>query len=227
MLRLVSQMCVLCVLSFSVAQTVLAQSETFDGRGDGHYAQRILSIDTSLGHVITKETVLEDDAFSRLADERKNVDDCISFLLAKGYSNQQRMIAILSMYKLSLPDYVKFIHGLARTLDENSLSRHELNLAIANYSTQTMLIENYKNESVRGVLRLIREKPNIDPSSKKGIDDILSGRALYRLESERRTEALNRILSSLKRWYGISLFGGIFFVLLAVIGLGVYRKRRK
>ena len=65
--------------------------------------------------------------FEQLVDaSARNPDFCIRFLSEKKHSERQRHVAILSMYRLSIDQYVVFVRSLATLRDRGLISPEEL-----------------------------------------------------------------------------------------------------
>ena len=152
------------------------------------YAQRIVAIDSSIGYLYARVSLLGEPSFGELAEEgNRNVDACLKFLASPQYSEQQRLIAILSMHKLNLQDYVDFLQRMVDLLDRRLISPEELGFAVfpsSNFSN--LLIEHYANSNVRRVLSQIVARTDFPPRLKPGVLHILSGEALEQNKIFRR-----------------------------------------
>lgn len=151
------------------------------------FAGLVVSIDRLAGEVVAIEGLLYDERFIKLANEgSKNIDAGIQFLSDQGHTSQQRTIAILSMHKLSIEEYVVFLRELERLFDKKLVSGVELGLAVVpSYAFSTDLIENFEKEGVRSILKEIATRNDIRPATKSAIERILSGKAVDDLRSFR------------------------------------------
>lgn len=152
------------------------------------YAQRIVAVDRSEGRLWARASLLLDPSFVELAGEgAKNIDACLEFLASPQYSEQQRFIAILSMHKLNLQDYVGFLQRMVDLLDKRLVSSEELGFAVFPSSDfSTLLIEHYADSNVRRVLNQIVARTDFPTRLKSGVHDILSGKALEHDKEFRR-----------------------------------------
>jgi len=130
--------------------------------------------------LVAPEGLLYFEPFIQLADEAAaNIDDCIHFLAEQSYTPQQRMIAIRSMHRLGVHEYVIFLRKLADLFDKGLASSIELGSAVApTYAFSTVLIENYAESDVQSALREIAQRKGIRPATKSVIESNLSDKAL-------------------------------------------------
>jgi hypothetical protein len=176
-------------LAVCLGCAVLLGSTSVKSENATTYAARIVAINTGVAdQLFAMDGLIGYEPFMKLSSEgAKNIDDCIEFLRTRGHSDLQRDIAVLSMHRLGLEDYVSFLRRVAQLFDLHLVSADELQLAIVPlHSFSTLLIENYDREEVRSVLREIVDRPEIPPSTKSIIAAILSGQALADLQSFRR-----------------------------------------
>jgi hypothetical protein len=152
------------------------------------YAEKIAAIDRSAGYLFQDAFLLGDELFNELATEgAKNTDACIHYLAAGGQSDQQRAIAILSMHRLGLPDYIGFLRHVGDLFDRGLISQDELSLAaIPTNELSTLLMENHEHKEVRDVLEAIAARTNIRHRTRVAIESILSGEAWESLKVFRR-----------------------------------------
>lgn len=142
------------------------------------FAERVAAIDRDVGHVFHRDAILNNKAFEQLASEgREHIDSAFQFLSAEGYSKQQRMIAILSMCRLELKDYVFFLKSVVTSERLLKFPRQEIFIAVASPSARKNLVENYDNVEVRNVLGLIADRADVSAQVKAFIEDVLSGKA--------------------------------------------------
>ena len=117
-------------LSCGMAQRTLADSE-IKKDDKPSYAERIIAIDKRDPEPIKTDFLIGDEVLVELASEgAEHIDDCIEFLAAEDHTWQQRQVAILSMYKLSRPDYVTFLRKMMDLLDRHRVSVGEFNRAV-------------------------------------------------------------------------------------------------
>lgn len=119
-------------------------------------------------------------SFRALAEDGAgSIDDRLAFLAQADWSEQQRLIAILSMHRLGADDYAVFLRGLVRLRDQDLASARELERAIIQYdSFGAGLAENYRNPAIRTILTEIASRQDIAPSMRTYMSQLLSGQLL-------------------------------------------------
>jgi hypothetical protein len=179
---------VLLVLGFSMLACNLAYPEASNEPPERamSYTENVIAIDKSVGELFAVQALVEEKSFAALAaNGPRNIDECIRFLEAD-HSYQQKMIAICSMHKLTLSEYIRFLRGVMRILDCHRISPELMGLAISpGYRFSTLLIENYKQVEVQEVLTEIAASKDVSTETKAAIASIKSGRALHDLECYR------------------------------------------
>lgn len=179
-------------LGYMVVSCALACMAAPDQRNNvsqaNDFAGKVITIDRLAGEIVANEGLLADEPFVKLASEgADNIGACIRFLVERGHTPQQRMIAILSMHKLGVHEYVVFLRELADLFDKGLVSRNELGVAVVpTYAFSTVLIEDYTQSDVQSILREIAARGGIRPATKSAIESIVSGKALEDLQSFRR-----------------------------------------
>jgi hypothetical protein len=108
----------------------------------------------------------------------RNPDFCIRFLADKKYTEGQRRIAILAMYKLSIDQHVSFVRNLAKLRDKGLISPEELEHALIPRFSVDMIYENYEDKRIRLLLGEIEARDDIRPDLKSEVASILSGEAI-------------------------------------------------
>lgn len=103
---------------------------------------------------------------------------CVRFLSEKKYTEHQRFMAMLSMYKLSIEQHVAFVRSLAKLRDRGLISPEELMSGLLPRLSTIMVYEHYQDKSVQSLLKEMEARDDIGPSSKSLIRSILSGEAL-------------------------------------------------
>jgi len=169
----------LCLGSFSprpclAAEDQAARFETMT------YAEKIVYLDEGTRNLLTVTLIGGVDPFRKLSNEAsQNIENSLAFLSDPGRSWRQKQIAILSMQELGLQDYLRFLRGVIDLSGRDLTSKYLLQFAWSppeDYSH--LFIINYQDKGVRDILTEIRARPETDDSSRKLIDDILSGKAL-------------------------------------------------
>jgi hypothetical protein len=139
-------------------------------------------------NLFSYDALLGYEPFIHLDSEgAQNVDECIRFLAAEGHSHEQRTIAILSMHKLSLPEYVGFLRKAANLFDQHLVSEVELGMAVVpGNAFSTLLMENYDKKEVRDLLTEVAARRGISPITSSAIESILAGKAWDGVKAFRR-----------------------------------------
>jgi hypothetical protein len=115
------------------------------------------------------------ESFKELAAAgAENIDLCIRFLAESKDTGWQRGIAIYSMYKLDVDDYVVFVRKLATLYHTGLLHQTELSRGIY-YRYSDLVIEQYQNPKIEALLKEMAAQEDIPPDVKAGIRYIRSG----------------------------------------------------
>jgi hypothetical protein len=144
------------------------------------YADKVVATDRNYERIgVSVYGWLGINNFQQLVDASVgNPDFCIRFLSDKKYSERQRHVAILAMYKLSIDRHVSFVRNLAKLRDKGLISPEELEHALFPRFSVDMIYENYEDKRIRLLLGEIEARDDIRPDLKSEIARILSGEAL-------------------------------------------------
>lgn len=228
MWRALFYICTVCLIFVAGNECLGAESGQANSEETvASYTEKVLAIDRRLGHSLSTPSVLDNPLFDDLASHgAENIDNCIAFLSSRPRTAQQRMIAILSMYKLSLNDYLRFMEGVSGIIRHIYFTRHEVNLAIGMEYSQTVLIENYEDKRVQKVLKSIAEK-SIDPEVKADIEAVLSGkvwRGILQTRRDRDWDGFMQWLSYYVKGWQLLAAGALLATIYGVVRL---RKAKK
>jgi hypothetical protein len=117
--------------------------------------------------------------FEKLVDaSTESPELCVRFLSEKKYTEHQRFMAMLSMHKLSIEQYVAFVRNLATLRDRGLISPEELMRGVLPRLSTKWVFEHYQDKGIQSLLREMEARDDIGPSSKSEIRSILSGEAL-------------------------------------------------
>ena len=108
-----------------------------------------------------------------------NIDLCIRYLAEGKETGWQRAIAIYSMYKLDVDDYVVFVRKLAKLYHTGLLNQFELSDGI-HYRYSDVAIEQYNNPKIEALLKEMAAQEDIPPDIKEEIRYIRSGEGFAR-----------------------------------------------
>jgi uncharacterized protein (DUF885 family) len=124
-------------------------------------------------------------AFEKLADSNTESPElCIRFLSEKEHAEYQKYLAILSMYKLSIEQYVAFVRNLAALRDRGLISPKELLEGVLPRFSD-LVIEQYQNSKIQALLKEIEARDDFSAEMKTTIRSFRSGeRFASRRESE-------------------------------------------
>jgi hypothetical protein len=144
------------------------------------YADKVVATDRNHERVgVSVYGWLGINNFQQLVDaSARNPNLCIRFLSEKKYTERQRFLAMLSMYKLSIEQYVAFVGNLATLRDRGLISPEELMSGVLPRLSTRMVFEHYQDKGIQSLLKEIEARDDIGPSSKSEIRSILSGEAL-------------------------------------------------
>jgi hypothetical protein len=119
--------------------------------------------------------------FEKLVDaSTESPELCVRFLSEKKYTEHQRLMAMLSMYKLSIEQRVAFVRNLATLRDRGLISPEELMSGLLPRLSTTVVFEHYQDTGIQSLLREMEARDDIGPSSKSQIRSILSGEGFAR-----------------------------------------------
>jgi hypothetical protein len=180
--------CLAWTVPFCAVQCRAADAAKLESDQTMSYAERVTAIDRNVGDLFSYEALLGYEPFVLLASEgAHNVDKSIGLLAANGHSHEQRAIAILSMHRLTLPEYVGFLRKVAHLFDQHLVSQVELGLAVVpGNAFSTVLIENYNKKEVRDVLEEIAVRRGVGAITSSAIESVLSGKAWDGVKAFRR-----------------------------------------
>ncbi len=164
---------------------VLTASEPLRAAGDiptgaAVFAERVRGVDREARDLLSYTFLLIIPSFQSLADDGPmNVADCLAALATTGMTDHQRTIAILSLHKLAIRDYVVFLRGLVSLRDQNRVTPGELSLAVFRREGFGQdLIESYQDPPLRTILAEIAARTDTSRNLREFIAEILSGQAL-------------------------------------------------
>jgi hypothetical protein len=176
-LRSVAVLCVAVSMAFS--KELKATEDVAD------YARKVEIVDRLAGEVVAAKAFIYDEEFIKLASEgSRNIDGCIQFLSEDGHSPQQRLIAILAMYKLDLGEYLVFLRKLKGLLDKRLVSSFEMIRGVSPMFS-AVIVENYGDKDVQSLLKELEKSDNAPASLKKYIRSVLSGEVLRSRQGRR------------------------------------------
>src|SRR3981081_2550591 len=149
-----------CLAFLHATAGVAAEEREARTNDDMRYASRISYMDRDLGPSFDTRSLLSYPPFDALASEgNKTLEPCIKFLSQEGRNMNERMIALLSMHRLGVRDYTKFLRELTNLFDQGRVSADELgDAAIPSKVWSTVTIDNFKNDEVRSVLSEIARR---------------------------------------------------------------------
>ena len=185
-MKLIATLFAVCLLT---CECRLCADSPESSIADMKYADKIIAIDKD-GVGFSIQMLVAVDAFENLSkDGKNNINNCIEFLEGD-YTYDQKSIAICSMHKLSLSEYLSFLTKIAELTEKKIVLPQLLGLAVSPgyaFSSSILLMENYKNSDVQQVLKKISSGENVASRTKAAISSILSGEALRDYKNRPRT----------------------------------------
>lgn len=153
---------------------------------DEAYADKVLAVDRKRELAgVSVYNYVGMQAFEKLADaSTESPELCIRFLSEKKHTEHQRYLAMLSMYKLSIEQYVAFVRNLAALRDRGSISPEELlEGSLPRFSD--LVVEQYQNPKIQALLKEIEARDDFPAEMKTTIRSFRSGeRFAWRRASE-------------------------------------------
>jgi hypothetical protein len=150
------------------------------------YADKVVATDRNYERIgVSVYGWLGINNFRQLVDaSARNPDFCIRFLSEKEHTEYQRYLAMLSMYKLSIEQYVAFVRNLAALRDRGVISPKELLEGLLPRFSD-LVIEQYQNSKIQALLKEIEARDDFSAEMKTTIRSFRSGeRFAWRRESE-------------------------------------------
>jgi hypothetical protein len=146
------------------------------------YADKVVATDRNYERIgVSVYGWLGINNFQQLVDASAgNPDFCIRFLSDKKYSERQRHVAILSMYRLSIDQHVVFVRNLMKLRDQDLITPEELLSGLYPRLSPNVVYEHYQDKSIQSLLREMEARDDIDPSFKPHMRSILSGEGFAR-----------------------------------------------
>jgi len=139
------------------------------------YVNTVAAVDRDDGAVFSAYDYLSLESFEKLADANvKHPSDCVRFLSEQGHTAHQRFIAILSMYKLGVHEYVAFIQEVLKLRDRSLVSSDEMERSVSPRLSD-VIAEHYAEPEVQSTLKQVMIRDDIRPRVKALIAYILSG----------------------------------------------------
>jgi hypothetical protein len=153
---------------------------------DQAYADKVIAVDRRRELAgVSVYNYVGMSAFEKLADaSTESPELCIRFLSEKKYTEHQRYLAMLSMYKLSIEQHVAFVRDLAALRDRGLISPQELlNGLLPRFSD--LVIEQYQNPKIQELLKEVEARDDFPAEMKTTIRSFRSGqRFAWRKTSE-------------------------------------------
>jgi hypothetical protein len=167
------------------------------------FRSQVVALDQG-GEVFAMQSFLGAPEFQKLAAHGPaNIPACLSVLGDGSLSFQGQVIAIMSMHRLEVGDYVVFLSGVFELARTGKLGEDRLEQAIGQpYTDSTVLIENCRRPEVVRVLDRIAADPTTPEGTKKFIADIKSGKVLAGLRRHRYNLAVQRLDGWVQSWFG-------------------------
>jgi hypothetical protein len=147
------------------------------------YADKVIAVDRNHENVGAKVYgYLGMQVFEKLADaSTESPELCVRFLSEKKYTEHQRFLAILSMYKLSIEQYVAFVGDLAALRDRGLISPEELMRGVLPRLSMKMVFEHYQDKGIQALFKEMAAQEDIPPDIKATIRYIRSGEGFARM----------------------------------------------
>ncbi len=104
------------------------------------------------------------------------VIDASNFLSNDTFTERQKMICLNSLQGLSINKYVPILRRCDSLFNAGKIPESLLSWSLApNFSNRHLVVRNYKNEDVRGILNDLLQNDRCTPDFKDLIKNILSG----------------------------------------------------
>jgi|GEM_PF-4465243 len=181
------------VLACAVTSTMLADPEL----GPLAMRHRLQSISKAVVDLTAGTDLLRNKDFLEIYNHPKQ-SAVLEALDDRALNEQEKMIAVLSIQKISLPDYVSFLKQVAELRQQQRISDAIFRVAyFPGHVWSTKLEENYKNPQVIALLESVQASGLLNSNQRVWIANILSGKA----EREHRRFAKDQEkMSRLKEW---------------------------
>jgi hypothetical protein len=111
------------------------------------------------------------------------LNDVTAFLAQNKFSGEEKRIAVCSMQRLDLTEYIKLAKVVVGLYHRHEVDEDVLSWVVnPDFSTKKILIRNYKNKEVVDLLSKLKNEKSISANLKEAIDNILTGRLMEFLE---------------------------------------------
>jgi hypothetical protein len=154
---------------------------SYDDSAD--FAAHVIDVSRASEHAVTEKGLWTGYDFDVLAVEAPaHVDDCVAFLADPDHTWHQKDIAILAMYKLSLPDYITFVRKLIDLYDRGLITKNLLLQSIfvmPHVLPLNQLFDHHDDPSVQTLLRDVEARPGWDNHDKWYLDWVKNGGDFY------------------------------------------------
>lgn len=104
--------------------------------------------------------------------------DAIAFLENERYSEEEKSIAVFTMQKSDLEGYLVFFRRVVKLFNDEKITEGILSEVISSsVNTKYIVIRNYRNKDVSGILNGLKTNEKISIELKERIENILSGKS--------------------------------------------------
>jgi len=163
-----------CLNVASAASNEIEASAPLDEDNYRAYVDKIAKATREDADRIAPQYPPSGETFDKLAAAgAENIDLCIRYLASKE-TGRPRAMAIYSMYKLDVDDYVVFVRKLAKLYHSGLLFPAELSDAIY-YRYSLVAVEKYNNPKIQALFKEMAAQQDIPPDIKEKIRYIRSG----------------------------------------------------
>jgi hypothetical protein len=169
-----------CVNVASAASDGSETSSPLDDDNYQAYVEKIAQATRDTADIITPKDLPYLKSFQELvAVGTDNIDLCIRYLAESKETGRQRWVAINSMYKLDVDNYVVFVRKLAKLYHSGLLFGNELDTGIY-YRYSDLVIEQYNNPKIQSLFKEMAAQDDLPPDVKASIRYIRSGEGFAR-----------------------------------------------
>lgn len=158
---------------------------------------RLNRISKAVVDLTTDSALLENKEFLDLF-RHPNGPQILEVLSDESVAEQTKIIAVLSVQRLALPDALRFLRKVCELRQQEKIPQSVFEVALfPGYKWSTKLEENFQDSGVMSFLTMLMTSNIVTPNEKDRIADILNGEAKERVRQWRHVQ---QELDKVKKW---------------------------
>jgi len=160
-------------------KTSVSNQEHMNSQHKLNYDSTILSIKKAVVDLTSSSALFGVKDFIALYENPTLYqEDAIAFLSEEKYSHEEKAIAVYTMQRSELKDYIIFFRKAVSLFHEGKINEAILSETISSsINKRYIIIKNYDNRDVSAILKELKESEKVSSDLKERIENILSGKS--------------------------------------------------